>query len=126
LDLEDHCLKAVQAAWAMKEGAAPLQQRLEEKYGRTVQFGIGVNTGPAVIGNIGANFRMDYTAIGDTVNTAARLESNAKPGQILISQAVYEKVKERVAATSLGEIKVKGKTQGINVFQVDGVHPGSE
>ena len=66
---------------------------------------------------------MDYTAIGDTVNTAARLESNAKPGQILISQAVYEKVKERAATTSLGEIKVKGKTQGINVFQVDGVHP---
>jgi len=126
LDLEDHCLKAVQAAWAMKEGAAPLQQRLLEKYGRTVQFGIGVNTGPAVIGNIGASFRMDYTAIGDTVNTAARLESNAQPGQILISQAVYEKVKEKVETTSLGEIKVKGKTQGINVFQVDGVHPGSE
>jgi adenylate cyclase len=125
LDLEDHCLKAVQAAWAMKEGASPLQQRLEEKYGRTVQFGIGVNTGPAVIGNIGASFRMDYTAIGDTVNTSARLESNAKPGQILISQAVYEKVRERVTATSLGEIKVKGKAQGVNVFQVDGVHPGS-
>ncbi len=122
LDLEDHCLKAVQAAWAMKEGAAPLQQRLEEKFGRTVQFGIGVNTGPAVIGNIGASFRMDYTAIGDTVNTAARLESNAKPGQILISQAVYEKVKERAATTSLGEIKVKGKAQGVNVVQVDGVH----
>ncbi|HNU80503.1 MAG TPA: adenylate/guanylate cyclase domain-containing protein [Bacillota bacterium] len=122
LDLEDHCLKAVQAAWAMKEGATPLQQRLEEKFGRTVQFGIGVNTGPAVIGNIGASFRMDYTAIGDTVNTAAHLESNAKPGQILISQDVYEKVKERVAAANLGEIKVKGKAQGVNVFQVDGVH----
>jgi len=106
----------------MKEGAAPLQQRLEEKFGRTVQFGIGVNTGPAVIGNIGASFRMDYTAIGDTVNTAAHLESNAKPGQILISQDVYEKVKERVAAANLGEIKVKGKAQGVNVFQVDGVH----
>ncbi|NLT95536.1 MAG: adenylate/guanylate cyclase domain-containing protein [Clostridia bacterium] len=124
LDLEDHCFKAVQAAWAMKEGSVPLQQRLEEKYGRTVQFGIGVNTGPAVIGNIGASFRMDYTAIGDTVNTAARLESNAKPGQILISQAVYEKVKDRLAVTSLGEIKVKGKAQGINVYQVDGVHLG--
>jgi len=122
LDLEDHCLKAVQAAWAMKEGATPLQQRLEEKFGRTVQFGIGVNTGPAVIGNIGASFRMDYTAIGDTVNTAAHLESNAKPGQILLSQDVYEKVKERVAAANLGEIKVKGKAQGVNVFQVDGVH----
>ncbi len=125
LDLEDHCFKAVQAAWAMKEGAVPLQRRLEEKYGRTVRFGIGVNTGPAVIGNIGASFRMDYTAIGDTVNTAARLESNAQPGQILISEAVYEKVKDRVTATSLGEIKVKGKAQGINVFQVDGVNTDS-
>jgi len=67
---------------------------------------------------------MDYTAIGDTVNTSARLESNAKPGQILISQAVYDKVKERVSVTSLGEIKVKGKAQGVNVFQVDGVHSG--
>jgi adenylate cyclase len=51
------------------------------------------------------------------------LESNAKPGQILISQAVYEKVKGRVEITSLGEITVKGKTHGINVFQIDGVHP---
>jgi adenylate cyclase len=121
LDLEDHYFRAVQAAWAMKEGAIPLEKRLFEKFGRTVQFGIGVNTGSAVIGNIGASFRMDYTAIGDTVNTAARLESNAKAGQILISQAVYEKVQERVTVTSLGEIKVKGKIQGVSVFQVDGI-----
>ncbi|NLP25368.1 MAG: adenylate/guanylate cyclase domain-containing protein [Syntrophomonadaceae bacterium] len=121
LDLEDHCFKAVQSAWAMKEGAVPLQQRLFEKFGRNVQFGIGVNTGPAVIGNIGASFRMDYTAIGDTVNTSARLESNAQAGQILISQAVYEQVQDRVEVTSLGEISVKGKTQGINVYQVDGI-----
>ncbi|MDX9870817.1 MAG: adenylate/guanylate cyclase domain-containing protein [Clostridia bacterium] len=121
LDLDDHCFQAVQAAWAMKEGAVPLQKRLQEKFGRNVQFGIGVNTGPAVIGNIGASFRMDYTAIGDTVNTAARLESNAQPGQILISEAVYEQVKEKVEAASLGEIKVKGKAQGVPVYQLDGV-----
>lgn len=121
LDLDDHPLKAVQSAWAMKEGSFELQRKLEERFGYAVQFGIGINTGPAVIGNIGAKFRMDYTAIGDTVNTAARLESNAKPGQILLSQAVYEKVKDRVLVTPLGEIKVKGKVQGIPVYQLDGL-----
>ncbi len=52
---------------------------MKEKYGRTVSFGIGVHLGEAVVGNIGSPQRMDYTAIGDTVNTAARLEANA-PG----------------------------------------------
>lgn len=121
LDLADHYYQAVQAAWAMKEGSYALQQKLQEKYGRNVQFGIGINCGQAVIGNIGADFRMDYTAIGDTVNTAARLESNAKPGQILLSQAIYEQVSDRVKVTALGEIKVKGKEQGINIYQLDGL-----
>ena len=64
---------------------------------------------------------MDYTAIGDTVNTAARLESNAKRGQILISEAVYEAVKDRVEATPIGEIPLKGKHKGVFVYQVDEV-----
>lgn len=121
LDLEAHAFKAVQAAWAMKQGAIPLQKKLEEKFGRFIQFGIGINTGEAVVGNIGAAFRMDYTAIGDTVNTAARLESNAKPGQILMSQSTYERVKDRVDATYMGEYTVKGKTMGIPVYQLDGL-----
>jgi adenylate cyclase len=121
LDLADHEFKAVKAAWAMKQGAAALQKELEEKYGKGVSFGIGVNTGYAVVGNIGATFRMDFTAIGDTVNTAARLESNAKPDQILLSSSIYEKVKDRVEATYLGEIKVKGKEQGVPVYQLDAI-----
>lgn len=121
LNLEDHAFKAVQTAWRMKEGSKALKEKLLERFGRTVEFGIGVNTGIAVIGNIGAQVRMDYTAIGDTVNTAARLESNAKPGQILISQATYEKVKDKVDVTPLGEIKVKGKEQGVPVYQLDGI-----
>lgn len=121
LDLEDHAFKAVQAAWEMKQGADELQKELLEKYGRSVQFGIGVNTGYAVVGNIGSKMRMDYTAIGDTVNTSARLESNAKPGQILMSQATFELVKDKVIVSDLGEIKVKGKEQGINIFQLEGV-----
>lgn len=121
LNLADHEYRAVCAAWAMKSGAGELERKLIEKYGRGIQFGIGINTGTAVVGNIGASFRMDYTAIGDTVNTAARLESNAKAGQILLSRSTYDKVKDRVYATAMGEIKVKGKTQGIAVYQLDGL-----
>ncbi|OEF96859.1 CHASE2 domain-containing protein [Desulfuribacillus alkaliarsenatis] len=120
-DLERHQLRAVQTAWAMAQGAIPLQERLEKQYGKTVRFGVGIHCGPAIIGNIGASFRMDYTAIGDTVNTAARIESNTKPGQLLISQAVYEHVKDDVEVTDLGMLQVKGKAQGIQVYQVENV-----
>ncbi|MHA6260061.1 CHASE2 domain-containing protein [Sporosarcina sp. CAU 1771] len=121
LDLEDHALQAVRTAWAMKEGAVELENRLQERFGQGVKFGIGIHTGPAVVGNIGSKTRMDYTVIGDTVNTAARLESNAKPGQIIISQSVYEQVESRVMAQSLGEIKVKGKSQGVVIYEVEGI-----
>ncbi len=119
LDLDNHQLRAVQTAWAMKEGAGPLQERLEKRFGRLVRFGVGIHTGPAIVGNIGADFRMDFTAIGDTVNTAARIESNSQGGQILISDQVYEQVKEHLEVTDIGLIKVKGKAQGLQVYQVD-------
>ena len=92
-----------------------------ERFGRSVSFGIGVNCGPAVVGNIGCDFRMDYTAIGDTVNTAARLESNAGRGQILISDSVYEALKERIRVTPVGAIPLKGKSKEIFVYQLDEV-----
>lgn len=119
--LEDYIFKAVCAAWDMKNGADAISEKFEKRFGKSVAFGIGVNCGEAVVGNIGCEFRMDYTAIGDTVNTAARLESNAKRGQILISQAVYEAVKDRVEVTPIGEIPLKGKSNGVFVYQVDDV-----
>lgn len=119
--LEDHPMRAVEAAWAMKEGSADLERKLIERFGFGVKFGLGIHTGPAVFGNIGSKSRMDYTAIGDTVNTAARLESNAKPGQIIISDAVYTYVKNRIHAKDLGEIKVKGKEQGIAIYELEGL-----
>ena len=119
--LNDHPMKAAEAAWAMKEGSIELERKLTERFGFGVKFGIGIHTGPAVFGNIGSKTRMDYTAIGDTVNTAARLESNAKPGQIVISESVYEAVKDRVAVKPLGEIQVKGKEQGIIIYELEGL-----
>ncbi len=121
LDLPDHAFKAVQAAWTMQQGSQRLRADLEQRFGRTVQFGIGLNSGEAVVGNIGAEFRMDYTAIGDVINTAARLESNAKPGQILLSEATYERVREKVEATYLGKIALKGKEQGVPIYQLEGI-----
>ena len=92
-----------------------------ERFGKSVAFGVGVNCGEAVVGNIGCDFRMDYTAIGDTVNTAARLESNAKRGQVLISEHIYQRVKDRVKVQEIGEIPLKGKSQGVCVYELLGV-----
>ena len=120
-DLDDYIFRAVATAWDMQAGADVIAEKFHKRYGKSVSFGIGVNCGNAVVGNIGCDFRMDYTAIGDTVNTAARLESNARPGQILISSEVYEAVKDRVTVTPIGEIPLKGKSKGVFVYQVDNV-----
>ena len=117
-DLDDYEFRAVCAAMDIVEGGVALEEKFMKEYGRSVGFGVGVNCGPAVVGNVGCEFRMDFTAIGDTVNTAARLESNAKKGQVLISDAVYERVKERVEVEEVGEIPLKGKSNGVFVYSV--------
>ena len=120
-DLDDYIFKAVCAAWDMKTRAGVLEEKFRERFGRGVSFGIGINCGNAVVGNIGCDFRMDYTTIGDTVNTAARLENNAGAGQILISDRVYKAVKDRILVTPVGALSLKGKDEEIFVYQVDGV-----
>ena len=113
-------MHAVQAARDMAEGSRALSKELMEAYGRTVSFGIGVHVGEAVVGNIGSLQRMDYTAIGDTVNTAARLEANAPGGTIYISRAVADALEGRIRTTSLGDtIKLKGKKEGFEVLILD-------
>jgi len=120
VDLPDYEYRAVCTALDIVAGASALEQRLFEQHQKNVGFGIGVNLGEAVVGNIGCDFRMDYTAIGDTVNTAARLESNAKRGQILISERLYRKVKDRIVAEEIGVIPLKGKAEGVLVYNVKG------
>lgn len=120
-DLDDYVYRAVCTARDIAAGSDELEKKLMERFGKSVSFGIGVNCGPAVVGNIGCEFRMDYTAIGDTVNTAARLEANAKRGQILISDNVYERIKDRLKVTPVGAIPLKGKSNEVFVYQVDEV-----
>ena len=117
LPQEDYVMHAVQAAADMVSGSRALSRELLEQYGRTVSFGIGVHVGQAVVGNVGSPQRMDYTAIGDTVNTAARLEANAPGGTIYISRAVADALEGRIRTTSLGDsIKLKGKKEGFEVL----------
>lgn len=122
LELENHEVQAVRTAIQIQRRAQIIQRQLEAKYGRTVAFGIGVNCGSAVVGKIGAMERLDYTAIGDTVNLAARLESNAKPNQIIISQKVFEKIQESgaddIQMTPMGSIQVKGKSEPVEIYEV--------
>ncbi|MEG1874946.1 MAG: adenylate/guanylate cyclase domain-containing protein [Angelakisella sp.] len=121
LPQNDCIYKAVKAALDMVAGAQALTAALEAQFGRAVSFGIGVHYGPAIVGNIGAPVRMDYTAIGDTVNTASRLESNAPGGKILVSRVVADELAGRIAFTPLGgSIPLKGKAEGFEVFSVEG------
>lgn len=121
-ELDDYIFRAVKTAWDIVSGGNAIESQFLEKYGKSVSFGVGVNCGNAVVGNIGCDFRMDYTAIGDTVNTAARLESNAKRGQVLISQDVYDAVSDRITVEPIGEIPLKGKSKGVFVYSLTGIN----
>jgi adenylate cyclase len=83
-----------------------------------VVFGIGINCGEAVAGNLGAARRLEYTVIGDAVNLAQRLESQAKAGEVLISQSVYEKVSGEVEVEEREPVKLKGKGQPVPLWEV--------
>ena len=120
LPQEDYIMNACRAAMDMVSGAEALSRELMERYGRTVSFGVGVHAGPAVVGNTGSPKRMDYTAIGDTVNTAARLEANAPGGTVYISRAVADALEGRVRVTSLGSgVRLKGKKDGFEILTLD-------
>ncbi len=122
LPCEDHVMKAVRAADAMRKGARPLSDELREKYGCDVAFGIGIHCGEAMVGSIGSQMRMDYTAIGDTVNTASRLEANAPGGTVYLSREVYDSLKGRIMASPLPEpLKLKGKEAPQEVYVLEGI-----
>ena len=82
---------------------------------------MGINTGYMTVGNIGSDIYKDYTVIGNQVNVAARLESLAKAGQILISQRTYSRVRDLVEVEKVGEIKVKGIHNPIITYNVKGL-----
>src|SRR5207248_6124590 len=103
----DHPLRALRTALAMQAGIRELSARRAAEGKPPLKIGIGVNAGTAVAGSVGTETRMEYTVIGDSVNLASRLESYAKPGQILITAHTYAIVKDSIDARSLGRLKVR-------------------
>lgn len=119
-DLEDYENWAVCAAWDIQACTEELNQFLQEKYGVEIELGVGVHCGEAVIGNIGCETHMDFTAIGDTVNTASRLEGAAEAGQILISEELQSRIPDVAEYLSAGEYSLKGKKKKIVTYSVVG------
>ena len=121
LDLDDYVLNAVRTGLDMAAASNELAAEIEARTGRKVGLGVGINCGEAVVGNIGTSKRMEYTAIGNTVNIAARLEGKAKAGEVVISPYVYERIRDRIEVTSLGLQTLKGISEPVELYRVERV-----
>jgi len=115
----DHTLRAVRAALDLKTAVEKLHAELPPE--AHLSFGVGIHHGEAVLGWIGTEKRLDYTAIGDSVNTAKRIQENATKNQILISKEACDRVKEQVEAQPYAMLHVKGKKEVVEVWEVVGL-----
>jgi adenylate cyclase len=119
IDQEDHALRAVSAAQRILDAIA--QWNLERKRAgeSELQVRIAINSGEAVVGEIGSDRRVDYTVLGNTVNVAARIEEFvATPGDVVIGPETYERVKGRFQTIQLGFFALKGLTSQIPLYKV--------
>ena len=117
---ESHAYRAVNAGFEMQKA----QKKLERKYakeGLKFVMGVGVNTGEAIVGNIGSNLKMDYTVIGDMVNTASRICGAADSGQVLISEETFREAQKSVKTVKLDPISVKNKSKKLQIYEVKGI-----
>lgn len=119
---EDFVYTAVSTALEILENMKPMVERIQQKYGQKIAIGIGIQSGRAILGNIGSQHRLDFTVIGDIVNTASRLESQAKDGKsILIGENVYKEVHTRIACEEIpGGMLLKGKDKPVTTYAVTG------
>lgn len=118
---EDHAQRACHAALAIQQSLAQYAQKIKNEFNLDFRMRIGLNSGPVVVGAIGDDLRMDYTAVGDTTNLAARMENMAEPGTILISDSTFRLVKTYFQIESLGKVDVKGKKDQQMVYKLTGV-----
>lgn len=118
---EDAPERALRAALAIREALGRFNEDLQAQPGLQLRARVGIHTGPVVVGPVGNDFKMDYTAIGDTTNLASRLESLAQPGTILVSEATARLVRGLFQLRAVGPFEVKGKSEPIAAFEVLGL-----
>jgi class 3 adenylate cyclase/tetratricopeptide (TPR) repeat protein len=114
---EDSARRAVHAALGIQRALRDYGSDLQAQRGLTLQMRIGLNTGPVVVGRIGDDLRMDYTAVGDTTNLAARMQQNARPGSVFVSEATHKLISGFFETLELGAVQVKGHT-AVQAFEV--------
>ncbi len=115
---EDHAARALLAAQDMLRFLESARAIWSDRHGVDIQLAIGINTGDVVVGNVGSETRMEYTAIGDVVNVAARLEAIARPQQILVSRATADAAGESFERAAVGERQVPGRADPVELFEV--------
>ena len=117
---EDHGQRACHAALSIQKSMGNYGEQLIREYGINFKLRIGLNSGPVVVGAIGDDLRMDYTAVGDTTNLASRMESMAGPGRIIMSRHTHRLVRDYFEFINLGNIEVKGKKELQEIFELIG------
>jgi class 3 adenylate cyclase/tetratricopeptide (TPR) repeat protein len=117
LAYEDSAVRAVLAALDMQQLLQAYAAEVEDRLGVTCRFRVGLNTGPVVVGRIGDDVLLDYTAIGDTANVAARMEQAAPPGGVLIAEGTWRAVRDFVECEPKGPLEVRGKSAPVEAFE---------
>jgi PAS domain S-box-containing protein len=117
----DHTLRALRAALGIRQAVLEVQAKLPRQF--HLSFGVGMHYGEAILGLVGTQNRLDYTAIGDSVNTAKRLQEHASEGQILLTQAVASRVRGQVGLLPMGRLQIKGREEPLEVFELSGPQP---
>jgi hypothetical protein len=116
----DHAGRAVEAALALQDATVAVSAKWQERLGVAIRNGVGINTGEAVVGALGSRQRLEYTAIGDTVNLASRLEGLTKEHgvPIVIGETTWGHVRHRFLTRELGAVHVKGKAEPVKIYAV--------
>ena len=115
---EDHARRACYASLAIQKALIPYGEELKRRYGSEFRMRIGINSGPVIVGAIGDDLRMDYTAVGDTTNLASRMEHLASPGSVLVSGRTHNLVRDYFEFHTLGKLKIKGKEEAQDAFEL--------
>ena len=128
IEQEDHAERAVRTALELRKRLEDLSRRWEPRIGMALSNGVGIHTGEAVVGILGSDQRLEYTAVGDTVNVASRLEglTRSLDAPIVVSESTWEIVKRRFRGRPLGAVAVKGKERPVTVFGIDGPEGAGE
>ena len=119
LPQEDHVLRAVRAALRIRDGIARLHEQIRPSY--RLDYRMGISVGEAVVGNVGTAQQMNYTAIGSSVNLAQRLQDAAAPGQVLLSHATYQRVRQHLEARPLPPVNAAGFEEPVEVYELLGL-----